>query len=246
MVYKRNQKKSTGRKVRYSRTKKMVTGHGPTMLESIASGVGSVAKLAMAVAPAIAAINTESKYYDQVSTLTSYSPGTNDSLINLTQAIAQGLDDTNRIGNSILAQDLQLRLAHSFTQTAGAPNVNSIFCRMMLICWKENLQANAPTIAKIFESPNNIYSLINKDNSDQFVIMKDKFFCLNAQSGLPGSQAFQTAKLYKKLNWHLRFNGTGTAAGTQNHVYLLLRSSATGAATALNTTYISRLNYTDN
>lgn len=232
-------------KVKYSNTKKMVTGHGPTLLEQIAAGAGTVAKLATAVAPAIAAINTEHKYHDQSATISAHTPGTNDQLIALTGNITTGVNDTNRIGNSILAKDLQLRLALNFNATTGTPNVMGAHCRMMLICWKENSGQNQPTIAKIFEQPNNLYSPVNKDNSDQFVVMKDKFFALNSSSGLTGSAGFTHMKLFKPINWHLRWNdGTGGSA-TQNHIYLLLRC-ANGSLNALTTTYYSRLNFTDN
>jgi len=247
MVYhKKSFKGGRGRPVRYSRTKKMVTGHGPTLLEKIASGAGSVARLATAVAPVIAAINTEHKYSDKTAALASYTPGTNDSIVALTDQIAQGLNDNQRIGNSILAKQLQIRLAYNFTSVVGPPAVQGIHCRMMLICWKENAQQNAITAAKLFESPSNLYSPVNKDYSDQFVVMKDKFFSLNAGSSNYGPQAFTSMKLFKNINWHLRYDGASGAAATQNHIYLVLRSSAGAATTALNTTYYSRIDYTDN
>lgn len=237
---------SKRRPVRYSSTKKLVTGQGPTLLEKIASGAGSVAKLAMAVAPVVAAINTEHKYFDLTASVQSHSPGTSDQIINLTQGIIQGVTDSDRIGNSILAKDLQIRLAHNFQNTIGTPNVMGLHCRMMLVCWKENIQLNGPTAAKIFESPGNLYSPVNKDYSDQFVVMKDKFFTLNSGISVSAVTGFQTMKLFKKLNWHLRYQAGTAFDGTVNHIFLILRSSAAGATNALNTTYYSRLNYTDN
>lgn len=234
------------KRVVYSKAKKMVTGHGPTMLDQIASGVGSVAKLATAVAPAIAAINTEAKYYDQTASVLAHTPGTSDQVINLTQGIAQSLTDSGRIGNSVLAKDLQVRLAYNFNSVIDAANVLGIHCRMSLICWKENIQLNQPTALKLFESPTNLYSAWNKDYTDQFVVMKDKFFSLNNSSGQPGSVAFTAAKIFKKIGWHLRWDGGLTSDGTQNHIYLILRSSSSGSTSALSTTYYSRLNYTDN
>lgn len=233
------------RPMKYSKAKKMVTGHGPTFLEQIASGAGTVARLATAVAPAIAAINTEHKYYDQTASVVSNTPGTNDQLIALTGAIAAGTGDSDRIGNSILAKDLQLRLAMNFTSTIGTPNVIGAHCRMLLMCWKENGNQNVPSIAKIFESPTNLYSPVNKDYSDQFVILKDKFFSLNNVSGVAGSAGYTTMKLFKNLNWHLRWSDGTTTSATQNHVYLILRCGNT-SSNSLSTTYYSRLNYTDN
>lgn len=244
--YRRNYRRKggyKGKKRPYNKTKKLVTGQEPTMVEKIASGVGEVAKLAGAVLPAIMAINTEHKYYDQTALVTAYNPGTNDQSIFLTQGIAQGTSDSDRIGNSILAKDIQLRMAINFPATA---TVQGIHCRAMLLCWKENLQANGPTIAKIFESPTNLYSPVNKDNSDQFVVIKDKFFTLECPNGLAVTAGFKTFKWFKKLDWHIRFIGSTTTSGSQNHLLLILRSSATGATNALGVTYYSRLNYTDN
>lgn len=247
MPYKKSfRRRARRRPVRYSKQKKMVTGQGPTLLDKIASGVGSVAKLATAVAPVIAAINTEEKYNDKTASVLSYSPGTNDQIISLTGDIAQGTTDTNRIGNSILAKSIQLRLAHNFTSVIGAPNILGIHCRMMLIAWKENAQQNNISVSKLFEAPNNLYSPVNKDYSDQFVVLKDKFFSLNASNGVAGTQAFTTMKIFKKLDWHMRFDNSGAGSGTQNHIFLVLRSSASGTSHALSTTYYSRLGFTDN
>lgn len=239
-----NNKKKLYRK---NATKKLVTGRDPTLVEQIASGVGSVAKLATAVAPMLMAINTEQKYLDFTASVTAHTPGTNDQIILLTDSV-QGLTDSNRVGNSILAKDLQLRLACNFTPQTGPPLILGLHCRFMLICWKENAQVNAPTAAKIFEVASNLYSPVNKDNSDQFVVLKDKFFTMNAQTQpvTSGSQGFMQFKIFKKLDWHMRYNGAAAAANTQGHIYLILRSSTTNSAAALSTTYYSRLNFTDN
>lgn len=226
----------------------MVTGdREPTLVESIANGAGQVAKLATAVMPIISAINTEQKYFDATAAVTAYQPGTNDQIIGLTGAMAQGVTDVTRIGNSVLAKDIQVRLAIDFPQTIGPPAVTGLHCRMMLLCWKENVQLNGPTAAKIFESPTNLYSPVNKDYSDQFVVMKDKFFVLRGDGYTAATQAGQTCmKLYKKLDWHMRWQGGTINDATTNHIILVLRSSSAGVTNAMNVTYYSRLNFTDN
>lgn len=245
MVYK---KKSypRRRRINYAPAKKMVTGHGPTLLEKIASGAGSVAKLASAVVPVIAAINTEMKYYDQTALVASYTPGTNDSIISLTDAIAAGVADNQRIGNSFLAKSLQVRLAHNFTPAVGPPAIHGLHCRMMLVCWKDNASQNIISAAKLFEAPTNLYSPVNKDYSDSFVVLKDKYFSLNAPVSSAYPQSFTSMKLFKNINWHMRFSSSSASSGTTNHIFLILRSSSTGSTNALNTTYYSRLNFTDN
>lgn len=248
MAYKRSYRKRGGRRAYYSKSKKMVVGHGPTMLEKIASGVGSAAKLASAVAPVIAAINTETKYVDNTGSVSFHSPGTSDSIVQLTQGLINGVQDNMRIGNSILAKDLSTRLAINFQPSIGPPVVSGLHCRATLICWKENAKVNAPTVAKIFEVPSVLYSAMNKDYTDQFVVLKDKFFTLTAQNSNlgTGAQGFLSMKIFKKLNWHIRWDGANGTDGTQNHVYLILRSSASGAGTAASATWYSRLNFTDN
>lgn len=227
----------------YSKSKKMVTGHGPTLLDKIASGAGSVAKLAMAVAPAIAAINTEHKYYDVSYTATAYNPGTADQILDLTQGITQGTTDVTRIGNSILARDIYLK---GYVYWTASTTIHSGISRITLLCWKENIQLNPPTAAKIFETATDIYSPINKDYSDQFVVIKDKFFAHNANISAATLQGLIPFKIYKKLGWHLRFNATGTTAGTQNHIFMVVRGAAGTIANATVLNCTSRLNFTDN
>jgi len=237
------------RRVNYSRTKELVVGHGPTLLERIASGVGSAAKLATAVAPIIEAINTESKYHDETAAFTSYNTATNADVRCLTDGITQGVTDETRIGNSILAQDLQIRLAISQPVTHNAVPSNSIlgtFHRVIIFVWKIN-DFGGPTVAKLLEDPTNIYSPMNKDYTDQFVVMKDKHMVLNAQ--MPPVQSTVTVfhrsmKYYKKLNWHMRWDDAGNDVA--NHVWMLTMSTVTGATNAVGTTFYSRLNFTDN
>lgn len=245
--YKRN-KSTTYRRRRipkkyYSKSKKMVTGQSPTLLENISSGVGAVATIAKAVLPAISAINTEVKYYDQTAAVTAYTPGTNDQLINLTGNIAQGLTDNDRIGNSILAKNIALKLAFNFPATVGTPSVMGIHCRMTVFCYKNDASGEAPTVAKLYQSPTNLYSPINKDNSEQYVLLKDKFFTLESSAGITAIAGFRHMKWYKDLNWHIRW-GANTDPST-NHIYVVFRSSA-GVTNALGITYYSRLNFTDN
>lgn len=218
------------------------------MLEKIASGVGSAAKLASSIVPIIAAVNTEQKYVDNAGSVTFHSPGTSDSLVHLTANLINGTQDNQRIGNSILAKDLQLRMALNFSPLPGPPAVTGLHARATLICWKENAKVNPPTVAKVYEVPSNIYSAMNKDYTDQFVVLKDKFFTFTALNSniTSGAQGFQTMKWFKNLNWHMRWDGTTGADNTQNHIYLILRSSSAGNSTAAQCTYYTRLNFTDN
>lgn len=245
MAYKKRfRKRGYRRPLRYSKTKKMITGSGPTYLEKIASGAGAVSRVARAVAPVIAAINTEAKYFDIETNGIAYNPGTNDSIIDLTQPIAQGVTDVTRIGNSILARNISTKIMLQFTPSVAGPL--SGFARVILICWKENLQINAPTVAKLFEYPTLFTSAFNKDYTDQFVVLKDKVIPMNAMAAVATAQAAHFLKVFKKLEHHMRFDGAGTANGTQNHLFLIIRGSATVSSNPITWRQYSRLNFTDN
>ena len=241
--YRRRNYRRKGKKVQYSKAKKMVQGHGPTFLEQLGSGLGAAAEVAKAVLPMVEAINTEEKYLDQSATVTAYNPGTNDQLVCLTNSISQGTDDTNRVGNSILAKDLNIRGQIVFAG-ADASHLYSV-ARMTILVWKDNAQSNAPTIAKIYEAPSNIDSHFNKDYTDQMVIIKDKRWGLNANISATQAQHVIIWKFYKKIDWHMRWLNT-TTGNTTNHIYVAFRAGWSASANATSFSYYSRLNFTDN
>lgn len=220
----------------------MVQGHGPTFLEQLGTGFGAAAEVAKAVLPMVEAINTELKYADASGTVTAYNPGTNDQLLCLTNTISQGTEDFNRIGNSILAKDINIRLYSTFS--ADATHLNNV-ARITLLCWKDNANANTPTVAKIYESPTIINSPFNKDYTDQFVILKDKIYANNAVVSATQSQCLKIMKFYKKLDWHMRWLNT-TTGNTQNHIYICLRGAHTAVGNAMSFSYYTRMNFTDN
>ena len=234
------------KKTQYTQTKKLVTGHGPTVLEQIASGVGSVAKLAGAVAPVIAAINTELKYSDYSNTsLDGYNPGTSDQIVCLTNQLSQGTEDFERIGNSVLAKDITIKYNGLYLATTSN---NVAFSRIVIFVWKDNATANAPTAAKLFETPATFLSAFNKDYTDQMVILKDKVYChqTNYDAGAGGLYVAPIhEKIYKKLDFHMRWTNASTA-NSQNHVYMCVRGSGATSSNASRFQVYSRLNFTDN
>lgn len=225
---------------RYTKVKQMVTGEGPTMVEKIASGIGGVATLAKAVLPAIAAINTEAKYHDETMSGNAYGVSTNSLVQCLTDSIARGTTDSDRIGNSVLAKDFYFRAQIYWLPTA---TLQVGVSRMILFVWKDNANANPPTVAKILENPD-INSAINKDYSDQFVVLKDKIFVHNANTTSTVAQDMKNIKVYKKLNFHMRWLDNDSI--TQNHVYVLFLGGSATSANPSTINLYSRLNYTDN
>lgn len=249
MPYKRNFKKRTyrgrGRKPYVNRTKKLVTGQGPTWLETVASGVGSVASLARAVAPAIAAINTEHKYFDVSGGL---SPTLASPSIQPLCLVAQGLTDKTRIGNSMLAKSIQVRirlvLQNEISGTYGSP-YSSI--RVMLIV--DKLQGGtAPTIAQIMENTSNNISMANKNYTDRFTVIKDKMCNFSPNWGTGSTtptQAVCDFKFFKPLDFHIRYLGTDATAASAgpNQLYLICWPAH---SVGCSFTFYTRLNFTDN
>lgn len=238
MAYKRSYRKKRGykKRVRSNKTKQLVTGHGPTALESIASGIGNVATLARAVMPAIMAINTEAKFIDTAasSNITLAAPS-----IAPLCAMAQGLTESTRIGNSLLAKDLAIKFRFN-TSSSGILNQ----CRVVIFV--DKLQGGtAPTLAQIVQDTSSILSPFNKNYTDRFTIIKDQIWDLN-QSYL-AQPIIRTSKFYKKLDFHVRYLGTTSAAASlgPNQIYIMMWTTDAGVS-ATSGAYYARLNYTDN
>lgn len=229
---------------RVNKAKALVTGNpNPTYLERLARGAGGVAQLARAVAPVIAAINTEHKYFDTATSATFYNPGTADQILPLTTGIAQGLTDITRVGDSILARDIAIKI-NLFSLMSIT--VHQSHTRVTLICWKENIQINAPTAAKIFSQPAIFLSGFNKDYTDQFVVLEDHVLANNANISAASNQDVKYLKMYHKLDWHMKYINETSSGASTNHLYLVFRNSSATTANQGACDFFSRLNFTDN
>lgn len=231
-------KRGYRRRKKIAPTKRLVTGQTePTLVERIASGVGSAARLASAVLPIVKAINTEQKWFDNAYTRTvdSASPA-----IDIQSMFATGTTESTRIGNSILDKDINIRINMAGNFTSAASN----YVRIILFVDKETAAvAGAPTMATLLQAPTNILSAFNKDYTDRYAILKDKRVVLNS-----ASNQGMMIKIYKKLDFHTRYVGNGAAAPAnagQNHIHIVLMTSNTVGQGVVMGVY-SRLNYTDN
>lgn len=224
---------------KYNRIKKLVTGEGPSLLEKIAAGVGGVATVAKAVLPAIAAINTEAKYFD-VSVTGGLFPGFAAPTIAILSNTAQGITDTTRIGNSLLAKNIKVRVdLHAIFTTQ-----NYQIFRLMLI--SDKLQGGVPpTLAQLVTDVTNINSQHNKNYTDRFVTLKDETIVMNQTHPLITSHDV-SREIYFPLNFHMRYLGATGGALDQgpNAIYLVIWPG--DPVTLQASQYYSRLNYTDN
>jgi len=229
------------RKKFVSKAKKLVTGHGPTMLERIASGVGSVASLAKAVVPVIAAINTEAKYLDRTVSSTASFAAPN--LINLS-AMAQGTTEITRIGNSILSKNISVTI-----QLVPDMATRSYHCYRILLFVDKQQAGTPPNTTELFaNSATTLFSQKNKNYTDRFVFLKDKFITIDANID-PTADALnanRVIKIFKKTDFHIRYIGTDATNASQgnNSLYLLIwpQDPTTGQGFSMT----SRLNFTDN
>lgn len=231
----RNYRKKPYKKYRrVNRTKKLVTGQTqPTLLETIASGAGAVANVARAVLPIVSAINTEQKFFDFTSTA---SPTLNTPVIQGLNQIIQGVDENQRIGNSILAKDMNMRFQILINTTTDPQNM----IRMVVFVDKQQA-GSVPTITQLMQAPTNFQSPYNKDYTDRFAILKDKYICLNTNNN-----RVHQGKFYKTLPFHIRYIGPTAASADlgNNTVYVLWWSAYALNGPTIN--YYNRLNFTDN
>lgn len=220
-----------------NRTKQLVTGQTqPTMLEKIANGVGAAANVAKAVLPMIMSINTEEKFKDVSSLAFNTLPFNTPRFINL-NPIATGALETNRVGNSILCKNVNIRLSFTPNYTSYPTNL----FRMVLFVDKQQA-GTIPTATQLFQDVTTIDSAFNKNYTDRFAILKDKRWTIAQQ----GDQHLTVWKIFKYLNFHTRFIGStaNDADMGNNTIYLLLWSNQVTNLPIFS--IYSRLNFTDN
>lgn len=191
---------------------------GGSWLNTI-GGVAKVASTAMSIAKGVASIvNAEDKLID---TDISGFPlvGTTNSLGGLT-LIAQGDNDNQRNGNSILAKSVFIRIR---MQMSGATNT---FGFMRVIVFIDNMQLGTlPTVTDVLQT-NDVGSPLNiRSTSDQrFTILKDHMF------KFAGGQENQVQmwKLYKPLTHHIKYGGSTASQSDQRNgnLYILYVTQA--------------------
>lgn len=136
----------------------------------------------------------------------------------LLNGVVAGSQNFNRIGRKTEMKSIQLRGVVSATTEATA---NDTGCRMVLV-YDKQANGNAPTWANVIQSQNiagttssTFSDMVNLDNRDRFVILRDKFFIMAYQSIVAteagmGSNTVCTIEDYVKINLETIFNA-GTA-----------------------------------
>lgn len=182
--------------------------------------------------PRVSAYQPEFKHIDRFNTTTVTQTGSLDLLTGVT---TQGTDDTQRIGDTIHAYSLMVRLAIIRNTASNYDNV-----RIMLV---QDLQGtNAPIVTQILEpgflgggfapfAPRNHYYL------NRFRILFDRTVTLSLNMGV--SKNF---KHYMRINRRLEFIGASTFTG---QVYLLVAGDNPNVLQLPIINWVTRLTYYD-
>lgn len=233
-------KKKFFKKGRAKRAKKLITGKGDSWIEKAARYTGTAGRIAANVAQIMNLVNSEAKFLDVNQVITPVTTAGNVYPISL---VPIGNTDNSRIGNQFLLKDINVNFtiySPIVTSTAASPApVASCVVRFMVICDKECDQST-PVIADVLQtvSPQ---SLINKDNSDRFTILRDVRVGLGAYDA-----STYVGKIYMKLPVHIYFDDStsGIASARENNLFIIVLSDIT--APQAQVTFYSRINYYDN
>jgi len=170
----------------------------------------------------------------------------------LSPTIAQGVQNNERIGNSIKL--VSGCLDFSIEQQSLAINSNKL--KLMIVCRQENA-ANYTSTASLnslmevnpFTSRRDFYSNRDPEFFSEFRVIKTVTMTL-AQDQISTGTARIQKKIPLKFNHHLKYNNDGTTTTTKNQFYLFVFASdgemASPALTGAQIQYNMRWYYTDN
>lgn len=187
----------------------------------------------------------ETKFYDRVQE--DQEINTSSFLTNLTNNIAQGDGQEQRIGDKI---DIRyLRISGDFaTKVAGAGTASTLNdVRLMVFRWKPDNGTDPPVMADLLEDTSTlpIHSPYNQDPSlkKKFSILYDKHFTLQSRSlGGKDHRDFKITVGPKKLG-KIHFNaGITTGAGM---IYMLVIGNQATGDNACLMDYSSQVSYKD-
>lgn len=158
-------------------------------------------------------INVEKKFIDVENTATL---PTSSGVIEVLNDIPAGDDAEERNGNSILAKYITLN-----GRIVINPSATTTFVRILVVVDKHG-QGTPPTLAQLLQDASinrNLTSRMNIDNVDRFYVLFNRLIPLNNNGN--GTKVF---KMYRKLNFHLKYDGTSTGSYDSNAIYCVMIS----------------------
>lgn len=209
-------------------------------MDPLFGGPARVMSLAKDVKMLKGIINSEKKFHDYSLSANLDTTGLKDGCTR----IAQGQDNDNRIGRSILAKSLYIKGRVTFeddTLTAQAVR--------MVIVQDRQQNGSIPDFTGdqdgVLQSKT-FYSPLNMENSNRFKILFDRVFSFSKDSTRPVQH--QYFKKWIKLNSHIHYSGTGSTAAEMdvNNLYILTFTDGNTTTTQSSMQGCIRLRYYDN
>lgn len=151
--------------------------------------------------------------------------------------INSGTGSNQRTGRSVKLTSWYARFFINFNSAAASTNL-----RIMLV--KDNQVNQAlPAISDVLEDVS-VLGLMNRDNGKRFKVLFDKTY--SANSFITSQQERRHFTKYKKLNMHVKYDGTGGGIAdiTDNELYLICISDEVTNTPSI--FYRARVKYVDN
>jgi hypothetical protein len=210
---KRKSRRNRGSRGRDEQAVGKFAGDAYSLAKRAVAGVRSITRL----------INIETKNFWQMFTAT---PGTTTTTVYLS-AIAQGLTNSSRVGNSIKMQKIYFKL-WATTNTASTVDVP---VRILLVRDVE-CQGTVPTPTDILEDTSTMQNFLLSDkdytNSSRFSVLADYLFVMPGSAAgytIPSTQFFEYSQPH---SGHLKFRGTDStvSSAAEGAIFVVYGSSA--------------------
>lgn len=217
---------------------------------------GKVAMTALRVAKEVKGlVNVEIKWLDTIATSTAVNTTP---AINSLTAIAQGVTENQRIGESVKAKNLSLRLNLKWNGTSADAKYAQRARILLVRDLQQGAVTSAPIIGNILQNTANaqqlMQSYINKDQGKRWNILFDKIFVQdNEVGGITIDYYYKFAKdtrqidrVSRKCDPHIRFHSAGATDYEFGHVWLIIIGDLPSGTATATAEYMARLNYIDN
>lgn len=178
---------------------------------------GGFGRLAKDVSMLKGLINTEFKYHDQLGQ--TYTPTQADPLIVPLTEIP-GNSSMGRTGNSIRLKSAQLQMRIERNPTTATPDANTVVVSLVL---DRDPNLGTPAVTDIWTAGNpQSFRNIEVAHTNRFKIMVQRRFVID---GIHTRTAI--CSWFKRMNMVSRFNAATATSGSNNKLYMILRTDNT-------------------
>lgn len=152
--------------------------------------------------------------------------------------LTQGDAVSGRTGNSILLKSFSAN-GYMYVHPSQTTNTRVM---LALILDKQQVEDTYPTLANIFANDTTPNTLLNSSNLGRFKVLWRRQYTLDSNAG--GGNNAKQIKIFKRLNFHVRYNGAAETDIAKNGVYLCMITSEPSLYPTID--FQSRINYHDN